>query len=54
MVDGSETVVEIAGPAVIAEPVGSVAAEFFAAEFVVAAAAAAAESVALEQKDTEE
>jgi len=51
MVDGSETVVEIAGPAVIAEPVGSVAAEFFAAEF---AAAAAAESVALEQKDTEE
>jgi len=53
MVDGSETVVEIAGPAVIAEPVGSVAAEFFAAEFA-AAAAAAAESVALEQKDTEE
>lgn len=44
MVDGSETVVEIAGPAVVAEPVGSVGAEYVAAEFV----AAAAESVALE------
>jgi len=44
MVDGSEKAVEIAGPAAIAEPVESVAAEV----------AAAAESVALEQKDTEE
>jgi len=43
MVDGFEMVVEIARPAVIAEPVGFVAAEF----------AAAVESVALEQKDTE-